>query len=147
MILDRGKIFDTSEIKHSQEHVLYTVIKVLRSSMLVQGVLLARRTADTVGQRAQLSPWVTLNRNVSADAPVLPPGQRSGLQKRKKKPKKKKKNDKTRRLFWNPARLTFSNSAHKVLHFVTICKCHLAVGSWRLTCVVVGCVFGTLYSQ
>lgn len=38
MILDRGKIFDTSEIKHSQEHVLYTVIKVLRSSMLVQGV-------------------------------------------------------------------------------------------------------------
>lgn len=56
MILDRGKIFDTSEIKHSQEHVLYTVIKVLRSSMLVQGVLLARLTADTVGQRAQLSP-------------------------------------------------------------------------------------------
>lgn len=28
MILDRGKIFDTSVIKHSQEHVLYTVIKV-----------------------------------------------------------------------------------------------------------------------
>lgn len=54
--LNRGKIFDTSEIKHSQEHVLYTVIKVLRSSILVQGVLLARLTADTVGQRAQLSP-------------------------------------------------------------------------------------------
>lgn len=67
MILDRGKIFDTSEIKHSQEHELYTVIKVLRSSMLVQGVLLARLTADTVGQRAQLSPWVTLDGNVSAD--------------------------------------------------------------------------------
>lgn len=33
-----GKIFDTSEIKHSREHELYTVIKVLRSSMLVQGV-------------------------------------------------------------------------------------------------------------
>lgn len=28
MILDRGKIFDTSVIQHSQEHVLYTVIKV-----------------------------------------------------------------------------------------------------------------------
>lgn len=38
LISDRGKIFDTSEIKHSQEHELYTVIKVLRSSMLVQGV-------------------------------------------------------------------------------------------------------------
>lgn len=72
MILDRGKFFDTSEIKHSQEHVLYTVIKVLRSSMLVQGVLLARLTADTVGQRAQLSPWVTLNRNVRADLIYCP---------------------------------------------------------------------------
>lgn len=70
--LNRGKIFDTSEIKHSQEHVLYTVIKVLRSSILVQGVLLARLTADTVGQRAQLSPWVTLNRNVSADHQCCP---------------------------------------------------------------------------
>lgn len=38
LISDRGKIFDTSEIKHSREHELYTVIKVLRSSMLVQGV-------------------------------------------------------------------------------------------------------------
>lgn len=56
MILNRGKIFDTSIIKHSQEHVLYTVIKVLRSSMLVRGVFSARLTADTVGQRAQLSP-------------------------------------------------------------------------------------------
>lgn len=28
MISDRGKIFDSSVIKHSQEHVLYTVIKV-----------------------------------------------------------------------------------------------------------------------
>lgn len=37
LISDRGKIFDTSEIKHSREHELYTVIKVLRSSMLVQG--------------------------------------------------------------------------------------------------------------
>lgn len=72
MILDRGKIFDTSIIKHSQEHVLYTVIKVLRSSMLVQGVLPARLTADTVGQRAQLSPWVTLNGNVSADIQYCP---------------------------------------------------------------------------
>lgn len=28
MISDRGKVFDSSVIKHSQEHVLYTVIKV-----------------------------------------------------------------------------------------------------------------------
>ena len=50
-----GKIFDTSEIKHSREHELYTVIKVLRSSMLVQGVA-SSLSADAVGQRAQLSP-------------------------------------------------------------------------------------------
>lgn len=28
IMTDRGKIFDRSLIKHSQEHVLYTVIKV-----------------------------------------------------------------------------------------------------------------------
>lgn len=51
------------------------MIKVLRSSMLVQGVLLARLTADTVGQRAQLSPWVSLKLKCKCGTPALPSGQ------------------------------------------------------------------------
>lgn len=51
MILDRGKIFDTSEVKHSQEHVLYTVIKVLRSSIMVPRVLLAIDELQTLKDR------------------------------------------------------------------------------------------------
>lgn len=57
MILDRTGVKSLILLKSNiHKNILYTVIKVLRSSMLVRGVLLARLTADTVGQRAQLSP-------------------------------------------------------------------------------------------
>lgn len=127
VILDRTGVKSLILLKSNIHENIYCTqwSKVLRSSMLVQGVLLARLTADTVGQRAQLSPWVSLQLKCQC-------GTRAEARRNSRKKTKKTKRVKYADSCKVDASIIVGLGRTKCCTLVTICRRRPAVAATRL---------------